>query len=82
MVLATFISLSLPAKLEKRVIIILGNVLMSVGLIFVGPSHLLHIPNSPSLVAMGLSLGGFGQGLAAGFMLEEAFKGALEQYPQ
>ena len=76
-VISTFIAFSLSATLDKRGIIIIGDALMTVALILIGPSDIFQIPNIPALTAIGLCIGGFGQGLATGFMLEEAFKGAL-----
>ena len=61
-----FISLNLGNSIEKRWVIIGGDLTMVAGLVCVGPSRLLRLPDSPYLVISGLCIGGFGRGLIDG----------------
>ena len=54
---------------------------MILGIICIGPSHILHIPNSPYIVMVGLGLGGLGRGFISGFPNADAMKGGLAAFP-
>ena len=50
----------LPKSWDRRTIIIAGNVLISLAPFVIGPSKLLHLPNTLVLIGIGLFVGGGG----------------------
>lgn len=54
---------------------------MIVGVLLIGPSKMLQLPNSQALVILGLCLGGFGRGLIDGLPSLDAMKGGTRAFP-
>ena len=53
----------LTSRLKKSGVICLGYIVLSIGLLLVGPSQILNIYNSPAFIILGLAVMGFGCGL-------------------
>lgn len=58
-----------------------GNLLLALASFFIGPSQLLQLPNSASLVRMGLFFGGGGCGIIGCFTIAEAINAGVKIYP-
>ena len=82
MVVGNCVSLSLKLSVEKRWVILMGNFFMVSGIICIGPSKMLHLPNYYSMVMLGLFMGGFGRGLIGGFPAADAMRGGIRAYPE
>lgn len=58
-----------------------ANFLLALAAFTIGPSQILHLPNSTSLIGVGLFLGGGGRGIIACFTVVEAITGGVKQFP-
>ena len=74
------LALCIPEKVEKRNMVVAGNVILVVSQILVGPSALLRLPNNPSLIAIGLGLGGLSKSIIIAFTLPDAVAGGVAVY--
>ena len=58
-----------------------ASFIMPLFIFFVGPSHLFHFSNTPSLIGVGLFMGATSRAVIQSFTLMEAIKGASLKYP-
>ena len=63
----SILSALLPEQWDKRLFLIVGHFLLGLAPFLIGPSRLLHLPDSASLVGVGLFLGGGGRGVITCF---------------
>ena len=68
-------------RLPKRAVILLGILLMSVGMFFVGTSKTLHLENSPTMIILGLMVVGAAAGMISIPVLPEMLE-AIEMHGQ
>ena len=61
-----------PEKWDKRKFIVPAMLLTGFSSFMVGPSELLHLPNSESLIAVGLFLCGGARGISMGICASDA----------
>lgn len=73
--------LFLPSRLDKRKIILITNFFLIPGLFCSGPSSLLHFPNFPALLLVGLGIAGFSVGVSKTLALVEAVDGGVAMFP-
>ena len=72
----------LPEEWDKRKLVCPAMVLMALFSFLVGPSLLLGFTNSPTLIMVGLLVGGGCRGICFALCPTDAIVGALEVYPQ
>ena len=75
------IGLFFPEKWEKRKIVIIMHWVNVVAPLLVGPSRALHFPNKPSLIGVGLFIGGSTRSLFPAYVIVEGLEGASVKYP-
>ena len=61
------------------IIILWINILAA---LLISPSYLLHLPNSPILIAIGLFIGGTTRCLAGVYIIVEGIRGGIQQFPE
>ena len=67
-------SLLFPEKWEKRVLVIFLLRLNVVAAFLIGPSQVLHFPNNPVLIGVGLFIGGSTRSLVRAYIIVEGSK--------
>ena len=63
------VSLIIPEKWDKRVLVIIVLWVNGISALLIGPSQLLHLPNSPVLIGIGLFIGGSTRNLTGAYLL-------------
>jgi len=71
----------LTSRLKKSAVIFLGYGILTLGLLFVGPSKLLGLYNSPAFIILGLAIMGFGCGLIIIPVMPEMIEAVEQAYP-
>ena len=74
------VGLFFPERWEKRRILILMHWVNIGAPLLIGPSKVLHLPNDPGLIGVGLFLGGTTRSLFAAYIIAEGVKGGVAQY--
>ena len=67
-------SLLFPERWEKRVLVIFLLWLNVVAALLIGPSQVLHFPNNPVLIGVGLFIGGSTRSLVGAYIIVEGSK--------
>ena len=73
--------MQIPEKWDKRIVLLLSYFILFVAPLMVGPSQLLHLPNSPVLIAIGLFLIGVARAPILSFTVTEAIEGGTIKFP-
>lgn len=72
----------LTSKFKKTAVICFGYAVVSIGLFLIGPSKLLGLYNSPSLIILGLSFLGFGCGMIIIPVMPDMIESVEEKHPK
>ena len=71
----------IPEKWDKRILLLISYFVLFIAPLMVGPSHLLHLPNSPALIGVGLFLIGVARAPVLSFTVTEAIEGGKIKFP-
>ncbi len=68
-------------SIDKRILITPGLFVFTLGVYFLGPSLLLHIPNTVEVVVVGLVLFGMGKSMMQCYVVNELIEAGFESFP-
>ena len=75
-------ALFIPDACDKRKFMAPGMGLLPIFSFLIGPSQIFHLPDSPEIIAIGITLAGAARGICMSFSGAEALKGGLKIYPE
>ena len=75
------IGMMVPENWDKRKFLIVMLWINVVAPLLIGPSKVLHLPDEPVMIAVGLALGGSTRSLMSAFIIAEGVRGGLAKFP-
>ena len=80
--LGAVLALVLENRVDRRLQIVIGTVIIMGGVTLVGPSKVLHFPNLPQLPAIGLALAGLAKSQVMIASFPDAAVGGIQEFPE